>query len=77
MIRRIFQAVAGLGTVHDARSLEAFVMAQCKALGALILDRFPYCLTKIYFAFNNPCAFNQSAARAGQLVTSFADGRRP
>jgi|GEM_PF-7129338 len=36
VIKRIFEAVAGLGTTHDARSLEAYVMAQCKALGAVI-----------------------------------------
>ena len=38
MIKRIFDAISGLGTVHDARSLEAYVMAQCKALGAVILE---------------------------------------
>lgn len=38
MVKRIFAAVAGLGTTHDARSLEAYVMAQCKALGAVILE---------------------------------------
>ena len=37
-IKRIFEAIAGLGTTHDARSLEAYVMAQCKALGAVILE---------------------------------------
>lgn len=38
MIKRIFEAVAGLGKTHDPRSLEAYVMAQCKALGAVILE---------------------------------------
>lgn len=38
MIKRIFEAIAGLGTTHDARSLEACVMEQCKALGAVILE---------------------------------------
>ena len=38
MIKRIFVAVAALGKTHDARSLEAYVMAQCKALGAVILE---------------------------------------
>ncbi len=38
MIKRIFEAIAGLGNTHDPRSLEAYVMAQCKALGAVILE---------------------------------------
>ena len=38
-IKRIFEAIACLGTTHDPRSLEAYVMAQCKALGAVILER--------------------------------------
>lgn len=38
VIKRIFDAVNGLGTTHDARSLEAYVGAQCKALGAVILE---------------------------------------
>src|SRR5208283_274914 len=37
-IRRIFAAIAGLGTIHDSRSLEAYVMEQCKALGVIILE---------------------------------------
>lgn len=37
-LKRIFEAIAGLGKTHDARSLEAYVMAQCKALGAVILE---------------------------------------
>ncbi len=38
-IKRIFEAIAGLGKTHDPRSLEAYVLAQCKALGAVILER--------------------------------------
>jgi hypothetical protein len=38
MVKRIFEAVEGLGTVHDARSLEAFVEEQVKALGAVALE---------------------------------------
>ena len=37
-IKRIFEALNGLGTIHDARSLETYVMAQCKALGAVVLE---------------------------------------
>lgn len=37
-LKRIFEAVNGLGTLHDARSLEAYVMAQCRALGAVVLE---------------------------------------
>jgi hypothetical protein len=37
-VKRIFEAVEGLGTVYDARSLEAYVMAQCKALGTVVLE---------------------------------------
>jgi hypothetical protein len=37
-IKRIFEAIEGLGKTHDARSLEAYVMAQCKALGAVVLE---------------------------------------
>ena len=37
-IKHIFDAINGLGTIHDARSLEAYVMAQCKALGAVVLE---------------------------------------
>jgi hypothetical protein len=38
MLKRIFEAVAGLGTIHDARSLEAYAMEQCKALAVVILE---------------------------------------
>ena len=37
-LKRIFEAVEGLGTDYDARSLEAYVMAQCKALGTVMLE---------------------------------------
>lgn len=37
-VKRIFEAVEGLGTLYDARSLEAYIMAQCKALGTVILE---------------------------------------
>ena len=37
-IKRIFDAISGLGKTHDARSLEAYVMAQCKAIGLVILE---------------------------------------
>jgi hypothetical protein len=36
--KRIFEAVGLFGTEYDARSLEAFVEAQMKALGAVILE---------------------------------------
>lgn len=38
MVRRILKAVEGFGTVYDARSLEAEVEAQCKALAAVVLE---------------------------------------
>lgn len=38
MVKRIFEAVEGLGKIHDARSLEALVEQQVKALGAVILE---------------------------------------
>ena len=38
MVKHILQAVEGFGRVHDARSLEAEVEAQCKALGAVVLE---------------------------------------
>lgn len=37
-VKLIFQAAAKLGTEHDARSLEAYVEQQMKALGAVILE---------------------------------------
>src|SRR5438067_2337988 len=37
-LKRILDAIDGLGTIHDARSLEAYVMAQCKAAGAVVLE---------------------------------------
>jgi hypothetical protein len=37
-VRRVVVAVSGYGTVHDARSLEAEVEAQCKALCAVVLE---------------------------------------
>jgi hypothetical protein len=38
MVRRILKAVEGFGTVYDARSLEAYVEAQGKALAAVVLE---------------------------------------
>jgi hypothetical protein len=38
VVRNVRAGVNGLGTVHDARSLEALVEEQVKALGALILE---------------------------------------
>jgi hypothetical protein len=38
MIKRIVEAVEGLGKRYDARSLEAYVEEQCKALGAVTLE---------------------------------------
>jgi hypothetical protein len=38
VVKRIFAAVAKFGTEYDSRSLEAFVEAQMKALGAVILE---------------------------------------
>lgn len=38
-VKRIFEAIGKLGTEHDARSLEEFVEAQMKAVGALVLEQ--------------------------------------
>lgn len=38
MVKRIFEAIEGFGQTYDARSLEAFVEQQAKALGAVILE---------------------------------------
>ena len=38
MLKRILKAVQDFGTSQDARSLEAEVEAQCKALGAVVLE---------------------------------------
>ena len=37
-VKRIFDAISALGKTQDARSLEAFVMAQCKAIGLVVLE---------------------------------------
>src|ERR1035437_7931318 len=38
VVKNVIQAVEGMGTTYDARSLEAEVERQCKALGALLLE---------------------------------------
>src|ERR1035437_4191211 len=38
VVKRIFEAVEKLGTEYDARSLEAYVEQQMKALGAVVLE---------------------------------------
>jgi hypothetical protein len=38
MVKGIFEAIEGLGTIYDARSLEAFIEQQAKACGAVILE---------------------------------------
>jgi hypothetical protein len=38
VVKNIFKAVQDFGTTHDARSLEAEVEAQCKALAAVVLE---------------------------------------
>lgn len=38
VVKNVMAAVQGFGTTHDARSLEAEVEAQCKALSALMLE---------------------------------------
>jgi len=38
MVKKVLKAVEGFGTLHDARSLEAEVEAQCKALAAVVLE---------------------------------------
>jgi hypothetical protein len=40
MLKSILKAVHGYGTTHDARSLEAEVEAQCKALAAVVLETY-------------------------------------
>lgn len=38
MVKRVLEAVSGFGVVHDARSLEAFIEEQVKALGAVLME---------------------------------------
>ncbi len=38
MVKRIFEAIEGLGRIYDARSLEVFIEQQAKAFGAVILE---------------------------------------
>jgi len=40
MLKRMLKAVEGYGMTHDARSLEAEVEAQCKALAAVVLETY-------------------------------------
>ena len=38
VVKNVIKAVEGMGTLYDARSLEAEVERQCKALGAVLLE---------------------------------------
>ena len=38
MIKRVWEAVEGFGTIHDARSLEAYIEKESKSLGAVMME---------------------------------------